>query len=164
MGGNVNPSHHEYFNFLDSNYIVFTKDTGCNGMVCGIYHDGSSSNWHDTSNVIAAASSANTSDRYSHYSYIYIQHIDGQETHNNFVEGNIVFNLKNTDYDKQRNEVYRYYLDTKNAETERFIKEADTVYIAGLDEVEDSDVPYILEYCGSPFMMPTLDEVMGDDY
>ena len=114
--------------------------------------------------VIAAASSANTSDRYSHYSYIYIQHIDGQETHNNFVEGNIVFNLKNTDYDKQRNEVYRYYLDTKNAATERFIKEEGTVYLPGLDEVEDSDVPYILEYCGSPFMMPTLDEVMGDDY
>lgn len=164
LGGNVNPSYHEYFNFLDSNYIVFTKDTGCNGMVCGIYHDGSSSNWHDTYNVIAAASSANTADRYNHYSYIYIQHIDGQETHNNFVEGNIVFNLKNTDYDKQRNEVYRYYLDTKNAETERFIKEADTVYIAGLEGVEDSDIPYIVEYCGSPFMMPSLDEVMGDDY
>jgi hypothetical protein len=38
------------------------------------------------------------------------------------------------------------------------------VYIAGLEGVEDSDIPYIVEYCGSPFMMPSLDEVLGDDY
>ena len=60
--------------------------------------------------------------------------------------------------------IYRYYLDTKNAATERFIKEDGTVYMAGLEGVEDSEVAYIVEYCGSPFMMPSLDEVLGDDY
>ena len=138
---------------------MFTKDTGCAGMTCGIYHDGASSNWHDYNNVIAAASDAYATDAVNSLYYIYIQHINGQEAHNVLSESNYIFNLKKTDYDDQIKEVYHNYLAPN-----RGIREEDTHYMVGLDEVEGSNAAAIVDQAGSGYCLPDIEDVLGNDY
>ncbi len=61
-GGNAVVTEDTLFNYVHDNYIVFTEETGKHlyedeetRLVMGIYHDGSSSQWYDTNNVLIYA-------------------------------------------------------------------------------------------------------------
>ncbi len=137
----------DYFNFLHHNYIVMTNITG-NGlghMICGIYFDGATSNWHCYENVIAEQSYGAVAgeddaryaagDRYvtqlrkrrTGTTYIYLQHINGQETYNILCEDNYILNVRATTADSQQTEVYRTYVVA-----ERNLVEKDTHYVRGV--------------------------------
>ncbi len=58
LGGNAPRDYAELFNFVKRNCVVYTNKTanGNGNLVCGIYFDGSSTNWHALDNVIVEQS------------------------------------------------------------------------------------------------------------
>ncbi|MBQ9735547.1 MAG: right-handed parallel beta-helix repeat-containing protein [Clostridia bacterium] len=58
LGGNAPRDDHNHYNRTLGNVVVLTKHTGNARGVClmGMYHDGSSSNWHSKNNVVVAQS------------------------------------------------------------------------------------------------------------
>ena len=177
LGGNAAIEDTSYFNFLHHNYIVFTNISGdgSGGMICGIYFDGSCTNWHCYSNVVVeqsyGAHTSETQDRGQSETYvnqlrkrrngstfIYIQHIPSQLTYNILVENNIVINVRNTDDDQMLKEVYKTYVVAS-----RNIKESGTRYVHDIDRIPSmaEDIMYAAgayDYAGDPSML------YGNDY
>ena len=149
-----------YMNRVHHNTVIFSKITldGIGGLSMGIYFDISASNWHCFENVIAeqsygAAANETDLDRYgvteeeallkrkrrgnSHY--IYLQHIDTQESHNILVEGNFILNVRATEESAQHTEVYRSYF-SKNLKDapKRNLVERGTVYVVGVKGIPEA--------------------------
>ena len=136
MMRNANLTVSDYeMNAVHHNVIVFSDKTGdaLDGMVVGIYFDGSSSNYHCYENVIYEQSldaPHHGSTLASSY-YIYLQHINGQETYHILVEDNYIMNVRGTNSAEQHSEVYRNYFTVKEAATKRDLKEVGTRYVNG---------------------------------
>ncbi len=148
LGGNATIDDTSYFNFIYENYIVFSNITGngLGGMICGIYFDGSCTNWHCYSNVVVeqsygAAVGEDDHDYDDTYitqlrarrngsTFIYIQHIPSQLTYNILCENNIVVNVRNSAEDLQLKEVYKTYVVAS-----RNIKETGTRYIKDVNRM-----------------------------
>ena len=143
-------------NFMHHNYVEFTDNTGDGrgGFLAGIYFDGASSSWHCYENVVLqnAYGAAEDETSYGEYGitylesqklmvrrtpavFIYVQHIDNQETHNLLLENNIVLNVRAKEPTEQRYEVYRNYIITKDAVNGRNVIERDTLYVVGLSDI-----------------------------
>ncbi|MBO5653634.1 MAG: hypothetical protein J6S44_05420, partial [Clostridia bacterium] len=155
-GGNAPITTLGYFNYVHHNYVLMSNGTGdgLGHMVTGIYFDGSASNWHCHSNVVVEQSygavtgeddgfdMSNEDDvkyltalrnRYRGSTFIYMQHILSQITHNNFLDNNYVLNVRATDPKKQHEEVYKTYIVK-----ERNIIEQNTHYINGVERIPAS--------------------------
>ena len=152
-GCNASTEMKEYFNSIHHNYVFMSNTTG-NGlghMLVGIYLDGSTSNWRCYENVVTEQSygalpSENEGydlsdekdvkyltalrNRYSGSTFIYIQHIDGQITHNNLMDNNYIVNVRATEPEAQRKEVYKTYIVP-----DRNIIERNTRYVQGVDRI-----------------------------
>ncbi len=176
LGGNADISDTSYFNFIYENYILFSNisGNGLGGMICGIYFDGSCTNWHCYSNVVVEQSyGAHTSENDHDYSdvyveqlrkrrngstFIYIQHISSQLTYNILVENNIIINVRSKDDDQALKEVYKTYVVAS-----RNIKESGTRYIRDIDRIPSmaENIMYAagaFDYPGDP------SELYGNDY
>jgi len=179
LGGNATIEDESYFNFIHHNYIVFSKisGNGLGGMICGIYFDGSCTNWHCYQNVVVEQSygahaketyyedyglDADTRDqlvkRRNGSTFIYIQHISSQLTYNILCENNYVLNVRETDPDKQLREVYKTYVVKS-----RNIKESGTRYIRDLNRIPSTVEGIIVsagayDYPGDPTVL------YGNDY
>ena len=145
-GGNAAKDITDYFNSIHNNYVMMTKNTG-NGlghMLVGIYFDGSTSNWECYENVIAEFSYGAVEGendgfdledpdtvkyleamrkRYSGTTYIYLQHIVVQITHNILCRDNYILNVRATNPEEQKKEVYKGYVVA-----DRNLKEENTRY------------------------------------
>ncbi len=146
-GGNSHMEDTRYFNYLHDNYIVMSNlsGDGLGHMICGIYFDGSSSNWLCYDNVVAEQSYGSIAgeaddlyaagDKYvrklrnrrSGSTYIYIQHIEGQETHNILCENNYILNARAETAAALHKEVYKTYVVA-----ERNLVERNTHYVRGV--------------------------------
>ncbi len=89
LGGNAENEEHSLFNFMHDNYMVITEATGKHNesqkrWFMGYYHDGASSNWYDSNNVIINATTTGVGNLVP----LYVQHISGQLAHNITLEGN----------------------------------------------------------------------------
>ena len=145
-----------YMNTVHHNTVLFSKMTGDaqGNLLIGIYFDASASNWYCFENVIIEQSygayageddlslyGVSEKEAYekkkaaSHSKYVYVQHIDTQETHNILVEGNFILNVRATEPDAQHKEVYQDYFYRKDGVEGRNLKERNTVYIVGLDGI-----------------------------
>ena len=149
-GGSAKTDYLGYFNFVHDNYVLFSNETG-NGlghMLVGIYFDGSASNWKCSNNVIVeqsyGAAAGEDDDLYKEgdpyvvalrkrragTTFIYLQHIATQITHNILCDNNYVLNVRATNAEEQKKEVYKTYV-----ETTRNIYEQNTHYITDLDQI-----------------------------
>ena len=142
-----------YFNFVHDNYILMSNTTG-NGlghMLVGIYFDGSTSNWKCYENVVVEQSYGAVSgedegfdltdeedkryltaqrNRYRGTTFIYIQHITSQITHNILCDSNYILNVRATEPALQQKEVYKTYVVA-----DRNIIEQNTHYVNGVDRI-----------------------------
>lgn len=152
-GGNAPKDWTENFNSIHNNYVMMTKNTG-NGlghMLVGIYFDGSTSNWECYENVIAEFSyGAVTGEdegfdlddpdtvehlaamrrRYSGTTFIYLQHIIVQLTHNILCRDNYILNVRATEPKAQKHEVYKGYVVA-----DRNIREENTRYVTDINRI-----------------------------
>ncbi len=152
-GGNAPTDREDYFNYVHHNYVLFDKGTGdgLGHMVTGIYFDGAASNWKCYENVVVEQSYGavvgeddgfDLSDeedtayltalrnRYRGSTFIYMQHIMGQITHNNLLDNNYIVNVRATEPEKQKVEVYKTYIVA-----DRNIVEQNTHYITSVDRI-----------------------------
>lgn len=149
-GGNSNMEDDRLFNYMHDNYVVMSNlsGDGLGHMICGIYFDGSSSNWYCYDNVVVEQSYGSVEgenddlygagDKYvkqlrnrrTGSTYIYLQHIEGQETHNILCEGNYILNVRAIALSSQKTEVYKNYV-----KAERNLAEKDTHYVVGLSYI-----------------------------
>lgn len=179
LGGNAQIEDTSYFNFLHHNYIVFTKlsGNGLGGMICGIYFDGSCTNWHCYQNVVVEQSygAIAAEDEYEDYgmtaderqqkinrrngsTFYYTQHISSQLTYNILYENNYLLNTRSDAPDAQHREAYKTYIVAS-----RNIKESGTRYIRDLDRIPSACESIIYasgayEYAGDPTLL------YGNDY
>ncbi len=115
LGGNCDISDHNYYNFIHDNYCVGGPTCGRNtGGYTILYHDGSSSNWKTSQNVIVI-----NPDAPSKFSYVSYQSIPSQQVYNMMTEGNYFVNLDDPFYvlgkggnDPERNRAF--FLKQKN--------------------------------------------------
>ncbi len=152
-GGNAPKDNTDYFNFIHHNYVLMSNGTG-NGlghMLVGIYFDGSTSNWKCSENVVVeqsygavpgedegfdlddeedAAYLKALRNRFAGTTFIYLQHIVVQITHNILCDSNYILNVRATDPDEQRREVYKNYIVA-----ERNIKEQNTNYCTDINRI-----------------------------
>ncbi len=147
-GCNADAAYTELFNLVHHNYVMMTNNTG-NGlghMLVGIYFDGSTSNWKCYENVVVEQSygavkgenddlfaegdpyTVALRKRYSGTTFIYVQHISSQLTHNILCDNNYILNVRATDPALQQKEVYKTYIVAA-----RNIKETNTRYVNGID-------------------------------
>ncbi len=133
-GGNALRDTEGYFNFIHDNFVVMSNSTGdgLGNQLCSIYFDGATSHWECYNNVIVeqsygAASGENDGfdltdeedvkyltalrNRYKGSFFIYLQHIEGQQTYNNLLRGNYILNVRATDPEQQKKEVYKTYVN-----------------------------------------------------
>ena len=152
-GGNAPIANTEYFNYVHHNYVLFDKGTGdgLGHMVTGIYFDGAASNWKCYENVVVEQSYGAVAgedqgfdledeedaaylkalrNRYRGSTFIYMQHILGQITHNNLLDNNYILNVRATNPEKQKIEVYKTYIVA-----ERNIVEQNTHYVTDIDRM-----------------------------
>lgn len=148
--GNAREDVGGYFNYIHHNYILFSNTTG-NGlghMMCGLYFDGSSSHWHAHENVVVEQSYgavlgedegfekedeaylAKLRKRYSGTTFAYTQHITDQETFHILYEENYFLNVRATQKDEQKKEIYKTYIVAS-----RYIEERNTHYVNGIDVI-----------------------------
>ena len=154
-----------YMNNVHHNYVLFSKNTGdgMGKMVVGIYFDASTSNWYCAQNVVVEQSygahsleaDASESEEIARKQlrrqgsfYIYLQHIDAQETHNILVEGNMILNVRASDEEGMHREVYQNYFSVKDAVKGRNLIERDTVYVNGVGYIPDEAIE-IIESAGA---------------
>ncbi len=149
-GCNASKEYEGYFNFIHHNFVHMSNTTG-NGlghMLVGIYFDGSTSNWKCYENVVTEQSYGAVAgedddlfaeqdpytvalrNRYNGTTFIYIQHIDGQITHNLLCDNNYILNVRAKDPEKQQYEVYKAHVVA-----ERNIIEQNTRYVTDLDRI-----------------------------
>ncbi len=152
-GGSANKEYTDIMNYVHHNYVLMSNRTG-NGlghMIVGIYFDGSASNWKCYENVVTeqsygAVASENEGfdlndeedkaylkalrNRYGGSTFIYMQHIISQITHNNLLDGNYIINVRATDPAKQKTEVYKTYIAA-----DRNIVEQNTRYITDVNRI-----------------------------
>ena len=150
-GYNSDPEDTALFNTVHHNYILMSNTTG-NGlghMLVGIYFDASTSNWKCYENVVVEQSYGavpgendgfdlsepddeeyltRMRNRYSGTTFIYIQHITEQLTHNILCDNNYIINVRATDPAQQKKEVYKGYVVS-----DRNIVETNTRYVRGTD-------------------------------
>ncbi len=174
LGGNAVNSYAELFNFIHDNYIVFTENAGngIGGMVCGIYFDGSSSNWHCSSNIVVEQSKAADIEGTPAYqrrkgtTFIYVQHISSQLTYNILLENNIALNVRATVTDppynnqitRQELEIYKTYIvATRN------IVERGTRYLNGVNNIPAA-VEALISSAGCWQEMGDVSLLRGNDY
>ena len=164
-GGNATATYEGYINYVHDNYVFLSNTTG-NGLghfLVGIYFDGAASNWHCYENVVTdlsyGAAEGENDDLYaagdpytvamrnrrSNCTLIYIQKIMNQECYHILCEENYIINVRATDPDAQKKEVYQGYLDEK-----RYLYEEDTRYVVGVDRVpaEAEDIIYTAGVAG----------------
>ncbi len=152
-GGNAPKDWTENFNSIHNNYVMMTKNTG-NGlghMLVGTYFDGSTSNWECYENVIAEFSYGAVAGenegfdlddpetveylaamrrRYSGTTFIYLQHIVVQITHNILCRDNYILNVRATEPEAQKQEVYKNYVVA-----DRNLREENTRYVTDLNRI-----------------------------
>ena len=177
-GGNAKQENTAYFNQMHHNYVVMTNRTGNARahMLVGLYFDGSSSNWTCKSNVVVAHSYGaakgendelyDSGDRdilllrrrYAGVTLIYLQHIDTQLSHNILCEDNYVINVRATDPEAQRTEVYKTYVDGS-----RNLVERDTHYVNGVDHIP-MGADEIIYAAGCYGQMGDPNLLYGNDY
>ena len=162
-GGNAPKDTTEYFNSIHHNYVLMSNSTGdgLGHMVTGIYFDGSASNWRCYENVVVEQSYGAVSgedenfdltdeddvkyltalrNRYRGSTFIYMQHILGQITHNNLLDNNYILNVRATDPEQQKKEVYKTYIVA-----DRNIIEQNTHYVNGVDRIPSGAQDIIYE-------------------
>ncbi len=99
LGGNCEISDHNYYNFMHDNYCVSGPTVGRkSGGYTILYHDGSSSNWKTSKNVIVV-----NPDAPSNHNYISYQSIPHQQVYNMLAENNYFVNLDDPYYMFGRN-------------------------------------------------------------
>ncbi|MBO5653006.1 MAG: right-handed parallel beta-helix repeat-containing protein, partial [Clostridia bacterium] len=149
-GGSAKKDYLGYFNFVHDNYILFTNQTG-NGlghMLVGIYFDGSASNWKCYDNVVVeqsyGAASGEDDELYREgdsyvvamrkrragTTFIYLQHIASQITHNILCDNNYILNVRAKTPEAQKEEVYKTYV-----EVTRNLYEQNTHYVTDMDRI-----------------------------
>jgi hypothetical protein len=117
-------------------------------MVVGLYFDGSTSNWKCYENVVVGQSYGAVSGeadelyeegddyivglrkRRTGTTLIYLQHISSQITHNILCDSNWIVNVRATEADKQKLEVYKtYVVATRNliAQNTRYTNGCDPI-------------------------------------
>ncbi len=180
-GLNSQPEDTELFNKVHHNYILMSNTTG-NGlghMLVGIYFDASTSNWKCYENVVVEQSYGafpgendgfdlgdpedeeylrKMRNRYSGTTFIYIQHIDTQLTHNILCDNNYIVNVRATDPEQQRKEVYKTYINA-----DRNITETNTRYVKGVDPIP-AGAEDIIYGAGSYGHMGDPSVLWNDDY
>ncbi len=149
-GANALTTTTHYFNSIHHNYILMSNITGdgLGHMTVGIYFDGCASNWKCNENVIAEYSYgavageddalAKEGDpyivalrkRYASTTFIYMQHISSQLTHNNLLDGNYILNVRAEKPADQHKEVYKTYIVA-----DRNIIERNTHYVNSVDRI-----------------------------
>ena len=170
-----------YMNTVHHNYILFSKTTGdgMGKMVVGIYFDASTSNWYCYENVVVEQSygAVSTETEYDAYGvdeeeaklkelrrkgsyYIYLQHIDDQETYNILVQNNYILNVRSEEAAAQHTEVYKNYFSVKDAVEGRNLIESGTVYVVGLRGVPYEAMDIVSsagceDYLGDPSLIYT---------
>ncbi len=99
LGGNCGIEDHNYYNFMHDNYCVAGPTVGRNsGGYTILYHDGSSSNWKTSRNVIVV-----NPDAPSNHNYISYQSIPHQQVYNMLAENNYLVNMDDPYYIFGRN-------------------------------------------------------------
>lgn len=180
LGGNAEISYKEYFNFLHHNYIVFSRycGDGLGGMQCGIYFDGSCTNWLASQNVVVEQSAgadrgskvgASQEDkellrRRNGSTFMYTQHIDSQLTYNIKYQDNYIFNVRSVtnslDPKVWQREVYRSYIVAS-----RNIVEEGTIYYSAQDLASiPSAIRDIIYSTGSPMMTGDDSWLVDNEY
>lgn len=150
LGGNAPNDYPELFNFVKRNCVVYTNNTanGNGNLVCGIYFDGSSSNWHALDNVIVEQSLGAHEDdegigalperyvarmqaRRSGSYYCYTQHHGTiAPDHNVLWENTYLLNARGKSKEEELFEAFHGYLcDDRNC------KEKNTVFVHGWETV-----------------------------
>lgn len=150
LGGNAPRDYHELFNFVKRNCVVYTKNTanGNGNLVCGIYFDGSSTNWHALDNVIVEQScGAHPNDegiealdtrfvtrmqnRRSGSFYAYTQHHGTPAPDFNVLwESTHFLNARGADREEDMNDAFRELLCE-----ERFCTEKNSVFVHGWEKI-----------------------------
>ena len=125
---NSNRDDNTYFNFVHHNYVKMSNVSGDGrgGMLVGIYFDGGTSNWRCYENVVAEQSYgavkgewddeatshyvSRLRKRYTSSTFIYVQHIDDQNSHHILCENNYILNVRSEEPEQQQKEVYKTYI------------------------------------------------------
>ncbi len=183
-GPNAPVSETEYINFMHHNYVLYTNNTGDGrgGFVAGLYFDGASSSWYCYENVVTehAYGASDEENRYTQYGiseetaqalrsrralaiYIYVQWIDGQETHNMLLEKNYILNVRATDKKEQQFETYKNYITVKDAVAGRKIMEKDTVCIVGIQEIP-REAGRIITEAGAEDYFGDVEDILDNVY
>ena len=99
LGGNCGIDDHNYYNFMHDNYCVSGPTVGRkSGGYTILYHDGSSSNWKTSRNVVVV-----NPDAPSNHNYISYQSIPHQQVYNMLACDNYFVNLTDPYYIFGRN-------------------------------------------------------------
>ena len=178
LGGNAPNDYPELFNFVKRNCVVYTKNTanGNGNLVCGIYFDGSSSNWHALDNVIVEQSlGAHEKDkeldtlparyvarmqaRRSGSYYCYTQHHGTiAPDHNVLWENTYLLNARGQNKEEELFEAFHGYLcDDRNC-TER-----NTVFVHGWESVPEV-AEAVVASAGCDGRKCSLDELKENRY
>ncbi|MBO5653391.1 MAG: right-handed parallel beta-helix repeat-containing protein, partial [Clostridia bacterium] len=173
-----------YMNYLHDNYVLFTKDTGnALNMVCGLYFDGAASNWHVYNNVIVQQSYGAYSGegdgtldaeylqnmrkrRYNTY-LIYLQRIASQFAYNILCENNYILNVRATDPEAQKDEVFRRGsingVEKSLVDPTRNLEERSTHYIKDVSRIP-IPAEEIIYAAGAPGYEGMADDLWNNDY
>ena len=178
LGGNAPRDHRELFNFVKRNCVVYTSKTanGNGNLVCGIYFDGSSTNWHAQDNVIVEQSlGGHPSDtgtehlsaryvtrlqnRFSGSFFAYTQHHGTPAPDFNILWENTHFlNARGEDRDADMKDAFRGLLCE-----ERFCTEKSSVFVHGWESVPDTAVA-VVALAGCEDRKCDLSELKKNEY
>ncbi len=139
LGGNVETSYHDYFNFMTDNVVVGIYSGNERDSLMPYYHDGASSNWLTSGNILFLSKY-----RYGGTPY-YIQHVPGQEVFNVRLEENFtVYAPMREEWneldEKQKLLMRIYYVNWAGNSTinpHRFITEENTYAIDNHEELKN---------------------------
>lgn len=178
LGGNAPRDYAELFNFVKRNCIVYTKNTanGNGNLVCGIYFDGSSTNWHALDNVIVEQSAgAHPADagiealpsryvtrlqnRRSGSFYCYTQHHGTPAPDFNVLwESTYLLNARGADREEDMKDAFRGLLCP-----ERNCTEKDTVFVHGWGSIPET-AKAVVAAAGSDSRKCDLAELKKNEY
>ncbi len=161
-----------YINRMHHNYVLYDKNTGVckEGVVAGLYLDGSSSNWHVSKNVIVAPAygAAEGETDYDKYGItaeeaarleanrdgmimIFPQWVPGQLARNILMEDNYLIGMRSTDREEQYKEAFKGFMDKGKSgidPEERGLIVENPVYVVGTSQIP-SEAGRIIEGSGS---------------
>ena len=178
LGCNAPRDYHELFNFVKRNCVVYTNKTanGNGNLVCGIYFDGSSTNWHALDNVIVEQSlGGHPSDtgienlparyvtrlqnRFSGSFFGYTQHHGTPAPDFNILwERTHFLNARGADRDADMKDAFRGLLCE-----ERWCTEKDSVFVHGWNDLPETAVR-VIENAGCDERKCNLDELKNNRY